>query len=74
MLRWLGLLLAAARHVVVLISVVAVLAFAAIELVPLPITVIGSKHIVTIPAIDDVFANVWDHKIVAVTPVDDVIA
>jgi len=72
MLRWLELLLAAAIHIVVLVSNVFVPASTAIELVP-PI-IIGIKLIVAIPAIDDVVATVWDQIIVTVTPVDDVIA
>jgi hypothetical protein len=45
----------------------------AIELVPLTIMMVR-KTIVAVPAIDDVVALVWEHIIVAVTPVDDVIA
>jgi hypothetical protein len=74
--RWLGpgagIRLATAIHIVVLVSNVFVPASTAIELVP-PI-IVGIKIIVAIPAIDDVVATVWEHPIVAVTPVDDVIA
>src|SRR5215218_4977321 len=56
---WLDLLLAAARHVVVLVREILVLAFAAIELVPLPI--LGGKTIVAIPAVDHIFARASVH-------------
>jgi hypothetical protein len=67
-----GIRLAAAIHIVFLVSPVFVPASTAIELVP-PI-IVGIKIIVASPAIDDVVATVWAHPIVAVTPVDDVIA
>jgi len=67
-----GIRLATAIHIVVLVSDVFVPASTAIELVPPIIT--GIKLIVAIPAIDDVFAQVWAHTIVAVTPIDDIIA
>jgi len=66
--------LATAVYIVVLVSNVFVPASTAIELVPLPITVIGIKLIVASPTIDDVVARIWEHIIVTVTPVDDVIA
>src|SRR5215217_3380931 len=70
----LGLLLAAARHEVFLVSVVYVLAFAAVELVVPPIPLFG-KVIVAIPAVDDVIAIASDNlHFVAGSSVDDVIA
>src|SRR5215218_1688321 len=81
---WLDLLLAAARHVVVLVREILVLAFAAIELVPLPI--LGGKTIVAIPAVDHIFARASVHTrprtvprhllrdIVAVPAIDDILA
>jgi hypothetical protein len=67
------LLFATAVYIVKLVKSAPVLAFAAIDLVPLPIY--GPKKIVAIPAIDDVVARVI--CVNAVTPrpgVDDVIA
>jgi hypothetical protein len=65
--------LATAVYIVVLVSNVFVPASTANELVPLLI-ILGIKNIVAIPTIDDVVALVWEHKIVTVTSVDDVIA
>src|SRR5215207_5510664 len=68
---WLELLLEAARHVVVLVSAVAVPAFTAIELVPLPIY--GGKIIVAITAIDDILALASVQIIVARPTVEDIV-
>jgi hypothetical protein len=69
-----GLLLAAARHEVVLVSGVFVLAFAAIELVGLLIPQ-PANGIVAIPTVDDVraIASFIKH-VIAASPVDDIIA
>src|SRR5215213_9441829 len=70
----LGLLVAAARHEVFLVSYVFVLAFAAVELVgpPIPLLV---KKIAAIPAVEDVLAIASENILfVAGSPVDDIIA
>ena len=70
----LHLLLAAARHEVVLVSLVGVLAFAAIELVVSPIPLFADE-IVAIPTVDDVIAIASvDLLFIAASPVDDIIA
>jgi len=66
--------LTTAVYIVVRASFVSVLAFAAIELVPLLPIIVGDKSIVAIPTVDDVFALAPEQIIVAVTSVDDVIA
>ena len=66
--------LAAARHVVDLLSHISVPAFTAIELVPLPIP-IRVNGIAAIPAVDHILAPISvQFHIVAVAPIDDVIA
>src|SRR5215212_2130506 len=70
------LLLATAVHIVVLVKSegkVAVLAFAAIELVPLPIP-LRVYPIVAIPAVEDIIALTADQDpIITVAPVDEVV-
>ena len=66
-------LLAAAVHIVDLFSVVAVLAFTTIELVPLPIPRLKNV-IAAIPTVHDVRALVCLKEIIAASPVDDIIA
>src|SRR5215203_5027258 len=70
------LLLAATGHVVVLPSVIVVLAFATVEFVWLGVlaSAIVLDRIVAIPTVDDVRARACPNAIIAVTPVDDVIA
>jgi hypothetical protein len=65
--------LATAVHIVVRVSLVVVVAFAAIELVAKPI--VDRKMIITIPAIDDILA-VFDFQndVIARPTVEDVIA
>src|SRR5215217_6138626 len=68
------LLLAAAVYVVVLIGVVVVPTFAAIESIPpLPVCV---QEIIATPAIEDILASASEYPLplVAVAPVDDVVA
>ena len=64
--------LATAVDVVVLVSEILVLAFAAIELVPLPI--LGGKTIVAIPAIDDILTLASVTPVFARPTVEDVFA
>jgi len=64
--------LATAVDVVVLVSEILVLAFAAIELVPLPI--LGGKTIVAIPTIDDILALASVNPVFARPTVEDVFA
>src|ERR671913_572192 len=67
--------LATAVHIVDLVSNVAVLAFSAIELIPLSIFITSTvQQIVAIPTVDDVLAPVSAQHVVAVTTVDDVLA
>ena len=70
-----GLHLATAVHVVVLVGIVFVVAFTAIELVPFPDVKDAVKEIVAVPAVDDVLASDSPQPlVVARAPVDHVIA
>src|SRR5215217_9235095 len=67
--------LATAVHIVDLLSAVVVLAFAAIELIPLSIIITSTvQQIIAIPTVDDVLAPDSLQLVVAVTAVDDVLA
>jgi len=66
-------LLATAVHIVFIVSKVAVLAFAAIELVPLP-TSVSNENIVAIPAIEDIRSRARVQKVVGIPAIEDIIA
>src|SRR5829696_4594029 len=69
-------LLATAVHIVKLVSRVFVLAFTAIELISLPVVWAHGqlKLIVAIPAVEDILTRASRQRVVAVAPIQHVIA